>query len=137
MKLIKAHIENFGKISSQDFDFLSGLTTFCQNNGYGKTTLATFIKVMFYGMATTKSSASEKGKGLRDREHYYPFSGGKYGGYLVYEKDGKTYKIARYFDKKSETLDDVKLYENDNLIHTPECLGKTLFEVDEASFSKL
>ena len=87
MKLLKAYIENFGKISKTEYDFNSGLTTFCYENGYGKTTLATFIRAMFYSLpkVTTKSN-------FNDREHFYPFNGGKFGGNLTYEHEGDFYK---------------------------------------------
>ncbi len=129
MKLISLYIENFGKISKQDFDFNSTLTAFCQENGYGKTTLATFIKVMFYGMPIVKTNSK-----FNDREHYYPFGGGKFGGNITFISDGKTYKIVRFFDKKSDTKDEVTLYENDSKIEVPENLGKFFFGVDESSF---
>ncbi len=129
MKLISLYIENFGKISKQDFDFNSTLTAFCYENGYGKTTLATFIKVMFYGMPIVKTNSK-----FNDREHYYPFGGGKFGGNITFISEGKTYKIVRFFDKKSDTKDEVTLYENDSKIEAPENLGKFFFGVDESSF---
>lgn len=132
MKLLKAYIENFGKISKTEYDFNSGLTTFCYENGYGKTTLATFIRAMFYSLpkVTTKSN-------FNDREHFYPFNGGKFGGNLTYEHEGDVYKIVRFFDKKSETKDEFTFYKNDNQITPPlENLGKLLFGVDESSFNR-
>ena len=132
MKLLKAYIENFGKISKTEYDFNSGLTTFCYENGYGKTTLATFIRAMFYSLpkVTTKSN-------FNDREHFYPFNGGKFGGNLTYEHEGDVYKIVRFFDKKSETKDKFTFYKNDNQITPPlESLGKLLFGVDESSFNR-
>lgn len=132
MKLLKAYIENFGKISKTEYDFISGLTTFCYENGYGKTTLATFIRAMFYSLpkVTTKSN-------FNDREHFYPFNGGKFGGNLTYEHEGDVYKIVRFFDKKSETKDEFTFYKNDNQITPPlENLGKFLFGVDESSFNR-
>ncbi len=131
MKLLSAYIENFGKICKQDILFNENLTSFCYENGYGKTTIATFIRVMFYGMASYKTSSK-----FNDREHYFPFDGGKYGGNLTFENDGKIYKIVRFFDKKSEVRDEVTLYENDVQIPLVESLGKWVFGVDEASFSR-
>lgn len=46
MKLIEAHIENFGKLSGENFKFNSHLNEFYKENGWGKSTLAAFIKVM-------------------------------------------------------------------------------------------
>ena len=50
MKLLSYHIENYGKIHGVDGSFADGLTSLCEKNGYGKTTLASFIKAMFYGL---------------------------------------------------------------------------------------
>ena len=50
MKLISCHVENFGKIKNQDYDFSNGITTIYEENGAGKSTLAAFIKAMFYGL---------------------------------------------------------------------------------------
>ncbi len=132
MKLLKVYIENFGKISKTEYDFNGTLTAFCYENGYGKTTLATFIKSMFYGLPKVTKTTK-----FNDREHYYPFEGGKFGGNLTFEKDNKIYKIVRFFDKTSETKDEITLYENDNLVSAiPENIGKWVFGVDEASFSR-
>ena len=36
MKLIKCHIENFGKLSDFTYDFTDGCNTVCEENGWGK-----------------------------------------------------------------------------------------------------
>ena len=58
MKIIKCHIENFGKLHDQSFDFKNGLNVISRENGFGKSTLATFIKVMFYGFEGDRKKAS-------------------------------------------------------------------------------
>ena len=131
MKLLKVYIENFGKISKTEYLFNDGLTSFCYENGYGKTTIATFIKAMFYGLPKVTTTSK-----FNDREHYYPFNGGKFGGNLTYEHNGDVYKIVRFFDKKSETKDEYTLYKNDNPIEPIENLGKSIFGVDENSFKR-
>ena len=52
MKLLKCYIQNFGKLQNFSYDFQDGLNTIKQDNGFGKTTFATFIKSMFYGLDT-------------------------------------------------------------------------------------
>ena len=49
MKLISCHIENFGKLSDLRVDFVDGINLFHEMNGWGKSTLAAFLRVMFYG----------------------------------------------------------------------------------------
>ena len=75
MKLLSYYIENYGKIHDQDGNFSEGITSYCEQNGFGKSTLVSFLKAMFYGL----SSYTAATKGFVDRLHYYPFSGGKFG----------------------------------------------------------
>ena len=130
MKLLNCHIENFGNMSGRDFDFGENPTVLCEPNGYGKTTLAAFIKAMFYGLPTTR------GKSFDERQRYLPFGGGKFGGNITFSKDGKTYRIERFFDKKSQTGDIAALYSGGKELPVPECIGKDTFGLDEASFMR-
>ena len=50
MKLISAYIAGFGKFVNTAFDFNSDLIIIKENNGWGKTTLADFIRCMLYGL---------------------------------------------------------------------------------------
>ena len=51
MKLISCSIENFGKLNEYERNFSEGITVFLERNAWGKSTLAAFIKVMFFGFA--------------------------------------------------------------------------------------
>ena len=44
MKLLECHVDNFGKLSNYDYRFSEGLTVIQEPNGFGKSTLAAFIK---------------------------------------------------------------------------------------------
>ena len=129
MKLISCYIENFGNIKQRAFNFNDGLTSYCENNGYGKTTLAAFLKAMFYGLKQTRASDKELG----ERARFYPFEGGKFGGNVTLERDGVSYKIERFFGKKSATEDEFKVYKN-GVIVAIEDAGKEFFGLDEQSF---
>ena len=48
MRLISCHIENFGKLSDFSCEFSGGLNIICEDNGWGKSTFAAFIRAMFY-----------------------------------------------------------------------------------------
>ena len=43
MKLIRCEIQNFGKIRKGTYEFKDGCNSFCERNGWGKSTLAAFI----------------------------------------------------------------------------------------------
>lgn len=133
MKLLSCYIENFGKIKAQTFNFPSGLTSFLKINGEGKTTLAVFLKAMFYGLEGCRKNS----KDFNDRQHFYPFAGGIFGGNVVFEYHGKTYKIERTFDEKSETKDSCRVYCNGGLYtkwHDP--LGEQIWGLDKTSFER-
>lgn len=133
MKLLSYHIENYGKMQNVDGQFGAGLTEFCESNGYGKTTMASFIRAMFYGLPTY----TVKTKAFDDRQHFYPFNGGKFGGNLTFEMQGKIYKIERFFDKKSSKGDECKVYLNgEPFTGFGEEIGKAVFGLDEESFKK-
>ena len=133
MKLIKCYIENFGKLSNSDYDFNAGLTGFCEDNGFGKTTLAAFIKAMFFGLPSVRVNAKE----FNDRKHFYPFSGGKFGGNLTFEMGGDIYRIERFFGKKSDTEDALTVYRNNKVFHGfGTDIGKAVFGVDKESFER-
>lgn len=134
MKLISCYIENFGNLSEVSYNFDSNLTSFYHENGYGKSTLGSFIKAMFYGLESYKVSTVN----FVDRMHYYPFNKKAFGGNLTFEYNGKTYKIERFFDEKSETKDTFKLYENGNESNDfDESIGQQIFAIDKKSFERL
>ncbi|MBR2322896.1 MAG: AAA family ATPase [Clostridia bacterium] len=133
MKLISCHVENYGRLSSKDYDFSSGMNCFYEENGAGKSTLASFIKAMFYGLESYKINSTE----FCDRQRYYPFEGGNFGGNLTFEMDGNVYKIERFFGEKSQTQDTLTVYKNGNLsTELGLDIGKTVFGIDKQSFER-
>ncbi len=133
MKLVKCHIENFGKLNNREFVFNQGLTSLCFGNGYGKSTLVAFIKAMLYGMKSVRKGGRE----LEDREKYYPFGGGTFGGNITILHNGREYRIERFFDIKSDTKDTLAVYLNG--AKTDELgteLGAALLGLDAESFER-
>ncbi|MBP3233575.1 MAG: AAA family ATPase, partial [Eubacterium sp.] len=98
MNLIKCHIENFGRLSNVDFDFTKGVNSILEENGWGKTTLATFIRCMFYGLAGSRKKEYIE----NERAQYQPWNDGFFGGEITFEVSGKTYIIRRNFGKKDK-----------------------------------
>ena len=75
MKILSCHIENFGKISDLRVDFSDGMHVINEPNAWGKSTLAAFIKAMFYGFESRK----EAGAFEKERNLYRPWQGGVFG----------------------------------------------------------
>ena len=133
MKLLSCYVENYGKIKKQDFHFDNSLIVYCANNGYGKTTLASFIKAMFYGLEGYRSNTKE----FCERQHFYPFDGGLFGGNLTFEIDGKNYKIERFFGEKSENQDECTVYcDGKSTDIFGNNIGKNIFGIDAKSFER-
>ena len=49
MRLLSVYVAGFGKLRDADFDFNKEITAICEKNGFGKSTLAAFIRVMLFG----------------------------------------------------------------------------------------
>ena len=134
MKLIACHIENFGKLSDVNLQFSEGLNVIKHENGWGKSTLAAFLKAMFYGLDAKKApNAFEK-----ERVMYQPWQGGAYGGEVDFEINGKLYRISRTFGR-SEKADEFHLYDlktNLECFDYSEAIGNEIFELDSNSFRR-
>jgi len=134
MKLIKAHIINFGKFHDFDINFKDGLNSFVFENGWGKTTLSVFIKAMFYGMElTTKKSLEEN-----ERKKYSPWQGGIYGGSLTFSYKEKDYCVSRSFgQKKNEDSVEIRDLKTNKIIEDfSQDLGSFLFGVNRETFER-
>lgn len=134
MRIIRCHIENFGKISDMTLDFTEGMNVINQPNAWGKSTLAAFIKVMFYGLESKK----EAGAVDRERNLYRPWQGGAFGGELDFETGGRTYRISRTFGK-SEKFDEFHIYDLSTNLESVDFtakVGEELFDLDGQSFKR-
>ena len=135
MKLISAHIENFGKISNFDHDFSSGKNIIHEDNGWGKSTFASFIRVMFYGfLGDGKKDIIEN-----ERKRFKPWQPGVYGGSIVFEAGGKRYRMEKSFGDKKSGSDSFSLFDaSTNLMSSDftEKVGEELFGIDADSFMR-
>ena len=132
MKILQCHIENFGKWSDKTFDFSTGINSFCEENGWGKSTLAAFIRIMFYGFANERKRDELE----NERKKYMPWQGGVYGGQITFETNGKEYVVSRIFGKKEkEDVFELRYSEtNKKSSDFSTNLGEELFHIDQASF---
>lgn len=131
MRLISCHIENFGKLHDYTVDFTEGANIICEENGWGKSTLAAFIRAMFYGLEGERKRSIEENECKR----YTPWQGGIFGGQLTFETKGKQYIVTRTFNEQEEfEIRDAKT----NLISNDYSgkLGEELFKVNRESFMR-
>ena len=101
MKIISIHVQSFGKLNDVNLQLNDGVNAIQNTNGFGKTTMASFIRAMLYGF-TYRSVG-----GVKDNARFTPWQGkGRFGGSMTVEHDGEVYRIERFFGAtaKSETL---------------------------------
>ena len=134
MKLLACHIENFGKLSDLKLEFTDGLNVINESNAWGKSTLAAFLKAMFYGLDAKKAAGAFE----KERVIYRPWQGGAFGGELDFEVNDKKYRISRTFGR-TEKSDEFHLYDlktNLECFDFSEDIGSELFELDSTSFRR-
>ena len=131
MKLKRAYIYSFGKFKDFSIEFDSGLNVINHENGWGKSTIAFFIKSMFYGLSgSNKHSVKDN-----ERKKFRPWnSTGKFGGSLEFEFKGRNFKIERFFGSK-DSEDTVRLFDLDTGAEGNSFnLGERIFGINEEGF---
>ena len=131
MILNKVFVSSFGNLKNYSQDFILGVNVIKEENGFGKSTLATFIKCMFYGITDGKKSIAEN-----ERVRFKPWnSTEKFGGYVVFTFKGQRYKLERYFGNKSSE-DTVRLFDDETgkEYSNTDNLGYRLFDIDESGY---
>ena len=134
MRLISCHVDNFGGLHNFDHNFDDGLNIVLEDNGWGKTTFAAFLKAMIYGFDSRRSKDVTENERLR----YMPWQGGKYGGYLVFEAEEKQYRIERTFGE-TPRFDRAKIMDLQTHMQSklnPDELGEYLFHLDANAFQR-
>ena len=86
-------LPEIGRKSKADLDFDQNMSVILEDNGWGKSTLANFIKAMFYSLPVTKTKSLDS----NPRKKFKPWDNSVFGGTLTFENDGKIYKIERSF----------------------------------------
>ena len=134
MRILRLRVENFGTLKDLSLDFESGMNVLYHQNGWGKSTLAVFIKAMLYGLpASSKRSLDEN-----ERKKYTPWQGGAYGGSLEFETAKGSFRVERFFGAK-ESGDSFALFDlssNKPSIAYTSSLGEELFGIDAEGFER-
>lgn len=135
MIIESCHVENFGKLHNFDMRFHSGLNSICGENGMGKSTLASFILVMFYGFANERKRDPLE----NERHRFAPWQRGVYGGTVTFSCHGKRYRMDRTFGTKNNKDDSLSVYDADTGLAVDEfgeVPGEVIFSIDRDSFER-
>lgn len=134
MKIVSCHIENFGRLHNYSIDLTNGINVICEENGWGKSTFAAFIRAMFYGLEGERKRSVEE----NERKRYRPWQGGVFGGQMIIDVEDKQYKVCRIFHEK-EALDEFEIWDTKTNLPTKDYtkkLGEELFKIDRNSFMR-
>ena len=132
MRLNKIYISAFGGLKDFTLDLSGGLNVIYGNNEDGKSTVAAFIKAMFYGTGrNTKSLADSV------RLKYTPWDNSTMAGRIYFENGGKSYCLEKEF-RKSDSTDRTLLTDLDSgkQIEAGENIGQQFFGLSAAAFER-
>lgn len=93
MKIISLNIQSFGKLHNCTINFYPDVNIIQKQNGFGKTTVASFVRAMLYGLKRGRTQSV--GQTVNKWTDWS--SNSKAGGEMVVEKDGVIYRIERHF----------------------------------------
>lgn len=132
MKLNKIYISAFGGLKDFTLDLADGLNVIYGNNEDGKSTVAAFIKAMFYGTGRNTKNISDS-----VRLKYTPWDNSQMAGRIYFEHQNKRYCLEREF-RKSDSTDRITLTDLDSgkTIETGENIGQQFFGLSAAAFER-
>ena len=132
MKINSLYIASFGGIKDLSLDFSDGFNVIYAQNESGKTTIMSFIKMMFYGSERGGNSLS---KNIRKR--YTPWDNSQMAGSINFTHAGKKYRLEKEFRSSNSTdkatLFDLNLSESQTVSGD---IGRKIFGLSLASFER-
>lgn len=101
MIIKELYIKSFGRFADRSFKLGDNLNIIYGLNETGKSTLHQFLEAIFYGFV----KPGVKRRVMTDQyDKYRPWTGNLYGGSLVYQIDGRLYKVERNLEKGRESV---------------------------------
>lgn len=134
MKILSLDIASFGKFKSYQLDLPDNMTVVFGENENGKSTIMSFIRMMFYGN-TGKTTDIDKNPRIK----YRPWDSELMAGSIVFEHGGHNYRLEREF-KKSNSTDKITLIDLDTGIATSlsgsDDIGSRFFGLTDSAFER-
>lgn len=132
MKLNKIYISAFGGLKDFTLELNDGLNIIYGNNEDGKSTVAAFIKAMFYGTGRNSKNLAES-----VRLKYTPWDNSTMAGRVYFEHQNKRYCLEKEF-RKSDSTDRITLTDLDSgkTLDTSENIGQQFFGLSAAAFER-
>lgn len=98
MRINRVNIAAFGGLKNKVIDFKDGFNVVYGDNENGKTTVMSFIKMIFYGSGR---GSAQIAKNIRKK--YTPWDGSAMAGSIEFELNGKNYRLEREFRSSDST----------------------------------
>ena len=134
MKIKSIDIAAFGKFKNYHLDLDDGFTMILGENEKGKTTIMSFIRMMFYGNSG-KTSDAEKNPRIK----YRPWNSDIMAGSITFTHNRTNYRLEREF-KKSNSADKITLINLDlgttQTLSGSDVPGATFFGLTDAAFER-
>lgn len=134
MRIDEIHIYGFGKFRDYKLNFANNFNLIYGENENGKTTIAEFIKMMFYGNRPRNNDAF-----TNPRIKYRPLDGGTMAGGITFLHQGTRYRLEREF-KGSNATDKITLYNLDlgesTALSGKDEIGEKFFSLNFGAFEK-
>ena len=134
MKIKAIDIAAFGRFKNYHLSFDDGFSIVYGQNENGKTTIMSFIRMMFYGN-TGKTKEIEK----NPRYKYRPWNNDFMAGSIDFEHEGKNYRLEREF-KNSNSADKITLLDLDTgtatVLSGSESIGAKFLSLSDAAFER-
>ena len=107
------------------------MNLFVEDNEFGKSTILSFIRAMFYGFSRNSSRMKEN-----DRRKFTPWNGKSFGGSVEFQHGGRTYLLEKTFLKrKADDKTSLTLLPSGQKIDLAQSdVGEYLFAISEAEF---
>ncbi len=132
MKINKINIISFGGLKNYTLNLEEGFNCIYGENEKGKTTIMSFIKMMFYG---NEKGSSQISKNIRKK--YTPWDGSPMAGSIEFEHDGRNFKLEREFRASNSTdkvsITDLSLGEKQPADAN---IGEKLFGLSASAFER-
>ncbi len=132
MKIKTINISAFGGLKNLELNLDNNFNIVYGDNENGKTTIMSFIKMMFYGTERGSAQLSKN-----PRKKYLPWDGSTMAGSIDFSDNGRDYRIERIFGS-SNSSDKVTL--TDLVFGTRESvsadIGTKLFGLSSAAFER-
>ena len=132
MRINSVYISAFGGIKNLKLDFGDKFNIIYGDNEQGKTTIMSFIKMMFYG---SERASSQISKNIRKK--YTPWDGAAMAGSIDFEHSGKRYRLEKEF-RSSNSTDKATLCDLDfgTRQAVPSDVGIKFFGLSSAAFER-